>query len=124
MVLAVIIFHVCLVLIFILFGLFGLKVQGVLQVVAYGVPALIAIYPKIKKEKRVLELSEKLLFTLFTWGIITAIIFGYVVTNTNIKPTTAGILTVVFEFFLSFCGVWLIISTFTPKIFGKSLKNA
>ena len=124
MILAIIIFYVCLVAIFSLLISIGVEIKPLYQVAIFGLPTFIAIYPKIKKEGRLLNLTEKIIFTLFTWGIYTLVTIIMIFYTLDKEPTTPGLIIGAFNYFLAFCGIWLVISTMAERFFENAIKNA
>jgi len=86
----------------------------------FGAATWIAVYPKIKKEKRTFTISEKLIFTALTWGPYVALGSSRIF-STDVQPTAPGLMILGFYFFGAFCGIWLVISTFANKFFEKQL---
>ena len=85
-----------------------------------------AVYFKIKKDGRVFTITEKLVFVSCTWGIWAASV-GYLalkeIEKNNTDPTSAGLFIVGLSFLVNFAGVWLVISTYTNKIFAQLLNS-
>lgn len=124
MLLAIIIFHICIFSTFIVINNFEFEIQGFFKILIFGMATFFALYLKIKKDGRLLNMTEKIIFTISTWGIYTALIITTILMQAEKTPTTPGILFVAFETFWAFCGIWLVISTLAAKCFEKQIKNA
>ncbi len=124
MIVSIAVFHICLFSVFALFNYLEFDVSGFIKVIFFACLAFVAIYPKIKKEGRLLKLNEKIIFVLSTWGVYTLLTLSAVFLLIDKDPTTPGIFIVAFDYFLSFCGVWLVISTFSERLFENLIKNA
>ncbi len=124
MIFPVVIFYLLLVAIFALLISVGVEIKPIYQVAIFGLPTFIAIYPKIKREGRLLNLSEKVLFTLFTWGVYSLVTIMMIFYGLDKEPTTPVLIIGAFNYFLAFCGVWLVISTNAERFFRNVIKNA
>lgn len=124
MILSVVIFYICLFAIFEVTKFIGIDTIGFVKVIIFGIVTFISVYPKIKKEGRLFRLSEKIIFLLATWGVYTIFTLAMVALLIKESPTTPGIMIVALNYFLAFCGVWLVISTFAEKLFDSVIKNA
>ncbi|MEQ8289897.1 MAG: hypothetical protein RIB78_09245 [Gammaproteobacteria bacterium] len=97
----------------------------ILSMFLVGVAAWIAIRPVIKKHKRTLEISEKIKFCLLTVFplFLFLSLFLFIVKQPDSASLGKYIFAVSLTTFISFCGVWLVISTMTASLFKEYLEK-
>jgi hypothetical protein len=96
-----------------------------LSMVLIGIATWVAIRPVFKKHKRTLEISEKIKFCLLT--VFPLFLFLSLFLYAANQPDSASLGKYLFALslttFISFCGVWLVISTMAASLFKDYLES-
>ena len=97
----------------------------ILSMFLVGIATWIAIRPIIKKYKRTFKISEKIKFCLLTVLPLFLLLslFLLVVKQPDAISLSKYIFALSVTTFISFCGVWLVISTMTASLFKDYLEK-